>query len=114
MPKLVSHTTNTHEQGLAPQEVSLNSINLITIFQAKILALGNFYPEHAHAEFLDNNNLIWDPLDDYPFHEDIHYGAIISYDQDFYVFGGRSVKTLITTIAKISPTTRQWSQGKIT
>lgn len=76
------------------------------------MALGNFYPDHAHTELLDSYELSWEQQQDYPFHEDIHYGVVTFYDDNFYVFGGRSKKELINTIASFNQYSRQWKQGK--
>ena len=83
------------------------------IISAQVLAVGNFYPYHAHTEFLDNNNLTWQQTEDYPYHEDIHYASVTFYDDNFYVFGGLSEKGLISTIARINQYSKNWEYGEV-
>ena len=74
----------------------------------EILAVGSIWPSHSKTESL--NGAQWSIEDNYPFHADISESAVVSKDQDFYVFGGWSDYKAKATIAKFNTATREWSQ----
>ena len=74
----------------------------------EILAVGSIWPNHSKTESLTGAQ--WSVEKDYPFYVDISESAVVSKNQDFYVFGGWSDYKGKATIAKFNAATRQWSQ----
>ena len=68
-------------------EVIENKITVVFKL-GKILAVGSFEPNHNHVELATVARSTWATKADYPYHSQISYYAMVTFDEHYIVFGG--------------------------
>ena len=79
--------------------------------QAFGFVVGGYDPSSAETELLKISDWTWSTRATYPFAKDVVYYATTMFNDEFYVFGGRSYtsrSTELSTIAKYNPDSDTW------